>query len=313
MMRRFVILAIALSTLSMIFPMVSAVEDNAVFMMGTEIENVESNYILQGQYSSFCLEITLGYNISSWSVEVNSDSRLLSFINGTTNQFLEAGQGIGMSIDINPEASFGLHEVIVLLNYTKTSGEKVSKRFDLTVEFIDPLDIIEVHLPEGTDREISLSVRTFIPISNLTVMFGGDGDVWVEDESITLREISPGNYTYDTKIYYGGLDSIGGQQFSWHVVGHVDNRSFEFSEYNIPADIDWRLSERKSSFTDWMIFFLNGEFLIEDDGSDGLRWYMATFWVILIIIIIIGIILLVMFVRKRNKEKGAEIGPKIEN
>ena len=117
-----------------------------------------------------------------------------------------------------------------------------------------------------------------------------------------MREVSPGNYTFETRIVFGGLDSLSGQEFSYHVIGHVDNRSFEFYEYNIPADIDWKPSETASSAWEWIEYIINGDFLLKDEDSDGLKWYMVLFWIVLLVVIIVSVIVFVRFTRKR-KEK----------
>ncbi len=74
---------------------------------------------------------------------------------------------------------------------------------------------------------------------NVTVLFGGDGNVGVEDERIVLEDLEPGEHTVKTRVTR--VDSMPGnaQEVSWDLTGVVENRTIEKSEYNIPVDVSW--------------------------------------------------------------------------
>lgn len=303
--RRFHLILVLTLVLSFFLPSISAFEDSLRFVDATKEEPEEVEYVFIGQYSSLTLEVKIGYNVSSWSLEVENNSLLLNFFNERYNEIIEATYWGFQDYNIDPEAEIGIHDLIFHLNYTKTSGDDVHKQFHLRVELIKPWEITKLELPKGSERDFTISVRTYISISNLTVNFGGDGDVEVEDESISLSQISPGNYTYQTRIRHGDFDAIDGQELSYHIIGQADNRTFELMEYNIPADIDWTMSETKDSFTDWLIIIINAEFLLGNDGGNELNWYMVIFWILTIIIIIGSITLIILKVKGRTLKKSS--------
>ncbi|MCJ2541190.1 MAG: hypothetical protein LN414_07975, partial [Candidatus Thermoplasmatota archaeon] len=183
------------------------------------------------------LRITFGQDCRDWTLEVK-DPLFTTRHWGLHRVEVEAGKGIGTSLNLVPDVEPGTYDFIVYLNYSTDDGPVNSTyTFNLTIK--RAWRVVDVHVPDGGDHRLSVTFETFVNFHNITVLFGGDGNVGVEDERIVLEDVEPGEHTVKTTAVR--VDSMWGnaQEASWHLIGVVDNRTIEKMEYNVPVDVSW--------------------------------------------------------------------------
>jgi len=236
--RRSIVSRLLLAFLLIIFVLPTSVaEDDVVCFTAMVPGRPVTDVIYYGE-RSVGLTLVFGHNCSNWSIEVSSPLFGHS-LRGLNPEEIEAGKNIVSSIAVNPDASFRTYDVTAYLNYTNEEGEAVNRSYDFNLTLLPTWRMVDVHVPEGGDHQLSVTFETFRKFHNVTIHFGGDGNVGVEDERIVLEDVEPGNHTVRTTVVR--VDSWAGnaQEVNWHIIGVVENRTLEKAEYNIPVDVGW--------------------------------------------------------------------------
>ena len=183
------------------------------------------------------LSITNGQNCSNWSVEL-SNPLFITHLRGNGRESLVEGKKRSFSLEVDPDADIGTYSFTVYLKYSTDQGP-VNSSYDFQLTLVKAWRVVDVHVPDGGDHQLSVTFETFVRFHNVTVLFGGDGNVGVEVERIVLEDVGPGEHTVKTGVIR--VDSMAGnaQEVSWDLTGVVENRTLLKSEYNIPVDVSW--------------------------------------------------------------------------
>ncbi len=183
------------------------------------------------------LEFTSPCECRDLSVEMK-DPIFETWLRGVARGEVEEGKKIRFGINMAPDVEPGTHDFNVWLNYTTDDGP-VNRTYTFTLEVVKAWEVKDVHLPDGGDHELSVTFETFVDFHNITVLFGGDGDVGVKDEEIVLEDVKPGKHTVKTTVVKVDSPGWNTQEASWDLMGEVDNRTLQKARYNIPVDVSW--------------------------------------------------------------------------
>lgn len=183
------------------------------------------------------LTVRWGQNYSFWSMEVRSPLFLWQPPMGDWED-VEAGHSHSHSLPLDPAAEPGTYDYTVYLNCTSAEGP-VNRTFEFRTTLVEAWRVVDVHVPDGDDRRLEVTVETYVEFHNITVLFGGDGNVGAKDEWFLLEDVQPGETTFKTKVVKVPSDPGNAQEISWHLIGVVDNRTLELSEYNVNVDVSW--------------------------------------------------------------------------
>ncbi len=184
------------------------------------------------------LYVKFGQDCSNYTIDLKSPL-FLTHIRGLNPRTIETGKVITYGLELDPQAAPGIYNFTAYFNYTTAGGEDVNSSYDFSLTLLQTWKVLDVHVPDGGDYRLSVTFETFLRFHNVTVLFGGDGNVGVEDERIVLEDLEPGEHTVKTKVIR--VDSMAGnaQEVSWDLTGVVENRTLWKSEYNIPVDVSW--------------------------------------------------------------------------
>ena len=183
------------------------------------------------------LSIISGQNCSNWSVEL-SNPLFITHLRGIARESIVEGKKISFSLEVDPDVDLGTYSFTVFINYSTDLGP-VNSSYDFQLTLVKAWRVVDVHVPDGGDHKLSVTFETFVDFHNITILFGGDGNVGVEDERIVLEDVEPGEHTVKTTVVR--VDSMPGnaQEISWDLTGVVDNRTLEKAEYNVNVDVSW--------------------------------------------------------------------------
>jgi len=224
----------------LLLPNVEAVEDQVYFYAGTGLGE-ETNIVYVGEYYIH-VRVIFGQNCTNYSFDTNSPLFKHSLY-GIIPDSVRSGEVHDIGIEINRKAQLEKYSIIFYLNYTSENKVNISRQFNLTLEYKKSLEIKKLNIPKGGEREFSLKIETFVDFDELKVEFDSDGDIETEKHEIILEKISAGNYTFKTKIYKVSTVPGDAQELGYWIIGKVNNRTVEFGESNMPADINWGVGE----------------------------------------------------------------------
>jgi len=244
--------------LILLIPNAKANEDQAYLYVKQGEETDNYLVVYKGETVVYA-KIIFGQNCSSWSTDVSSP---LFTRQGPlrTQQSITAGRKHNLPLNIDPNAPIGKYPITVYFNYTTDINLNISNQFNFTIQYKKALEIKELNLPKGFEREFSLKIETFEKFEKLEVEFDSDGDIETKKHEIILENISTGNYTFKTKIYRRESSPENAQELGYWIIGEVNNRTIEFGEKNIPANIEWGVGE--GFIPGFEIIFLVISFLI---------------------------------------------------
>lgn len=183
------------------------------------------------------LSITNGQNCSDWAVELSSPL-FITYLRGIARERLIEGKKVSFSLEVDPDADIGTYSFTVFINYSTDLGP-VNSSYDFQLTLVNAWRVVDVHVPDAGNHKLSVTFETFVDFHNITVLFGGDGDVGVEDERIVLEDVEPGEHTVSTTVVRRESFPGNAQEVSWDLTGVVDNRTLEKAEYNINVDVSW--------------------------------------------------------------------------
>jgi hypothetical protein len=220
----------------LLLPNVEAVEDQVYFYAGGGLGK-ETNIVYVGEYD-IGIRVIFGQNCTNYSFETNS----LLFkhpLYGIIPDSIKGGEVHDLGREINPDAQIGKYSIIFYLNYTNENKIRISRQFNLTLEYKKSFEIKEMNIPKEKEREFSFTIKTFEKFTKLKVEFDSDGDIETEKHEVILENVSVGNYTFKTKIYKVKTHAGDAQELGYWVIGTVNNRTVELGEQNIPVKISW--------------------------------------------------------------------------
>jgi hypothetical protein len=183
------------------------------------------------------LLVQFGQDCQNWSVDLRSPL-FLTWLRGVTCEEVKAGEGHHHWVELDPEAEPGTYDLTVHLNYSTDEGP-VNSSYDFQLKLVRAWGVVDVHTPDGDDHHLSVTFETFVPFHNVTVLFGGDGDVGVADERLVLEDVKPGEHTVSTTVVEVESWPGNAQEISWDLTGVVDNRTLQKAEYNVHVDVSW--------------------------------------------------------------------------
>ena len=228
--------------LILLLPNVEADKDQVYFYTGGGFGK-ETNIVYVGEYD-IGLRVIFGQNCSDYSFETRSPLFEHPLI-GITPDSVLADEIHDTGLDINRNAQLGKYSIIFYLNYTDENKNRISRQFNLTLEYKKSFEIKELNIPKEKEREFSLTIKIFEKFTKLNVEFDSDGNIETEKHEIILENISTGNYTFKTKIYKVETFAGNAQELGYWIIGTVNNRTVEFGEKNIPVKITWTEEEKK--------------------------------------------------------------------
>lgn len=268
-------------------------EDNLRLTIGNPNGDIEAEQYFIGQFSTLSLEATFGTNVMSYGFGIIGNHPFLYFDNATTIDEVEAGWKVSGCLEIDPNVQLGIYEFLIFLNYTNHENEFTSKSFNLDLEIVNPWEVVEISIPTGNERKISVEVETFISISNLTMKYSSEGDIGFEQEIFLHDTAPPGRYIFETNlIWYNDTIFEGDQYFYYHLHGNVSDIPLEILESDIPFNIEWTDEEKG---------------LLNDDDDDDDSSDSNTFWFIVILTFTtISILLVAIIISFHFKGKNAK-------
>jgi len=227
--------------LILLIPNAKANEDQA-YLYVKQGEETDSYLVLYKGETDVNAQIIFGQNCTSWGIEVHSPL-FTNPMHGTIPIPFKAGTRHHTSLLIDPNAPIGKYPITIYFNYTNDDNLNISNKFNFIIDYKKALEIKELNLPKGSEREFSLKIETFEKFEKLKVEFDSDGDIETKKHEIILENISMGNYTFVTKIYRRESSPENAQELGYWIIGTVNNRTVEFGEKNIPANIAWGVGE----------------------------------------------------------------------
>jgi hypothetical protein len=211
-------------------------EEDEVWITAMTPDEPETAVFYQGE-QSIGLNVRFGQDYSYWSLDLDSPlfERYFPF---TDYDDIKAGEWHAHALDLKPEALPGTYDIPVYLNCSNDNGS-VNRIFDLQIILVQAWRVIDVHVPDGDDHKLSVKFETFVDFHNITILFGGDGDVGARDELIVMENVEPGVHTVETNVIQ--VESFPGnqQEISWDLMGVVDNRTLQKAEYNHNVSVSW--------------------------------------------------------------------------
>jgi hypothetical protein len=231
----FVVIPVVFIFLAVLISLASAAEeepptDDIVFF--SRFDN-RTEIVYMGEWE-IGLDVYFSQNHTNWEVACKSEL-FVGNLSGRTLETCEGPHWLGMGISLDRNERPGVYQIPVYLNYTDDNGTRVEKVFDLRLEYVKAVEIIDFRITRDDDLEVELEL--FIPCDKLVVMFDTDGGLEVGRSRFSSELVEPGVYTFSTELEGGTVMSRDDDpEVAYHVLAHFGARTVEFSRYNVPPE-----------------------------------------------------------------------------
>jgi hypothetical protein len=213
----------------------------------------ETDVIMVGD-DSICLFIKFGQTSTNYSIALESPLFIYPLIDHS-NTTKQAGTTSSFTLKINPDAAPGKYNISVNISYYIETGIFINKNIFILISYIKAIEIIDIDIPQVTERIFSIDIETYVNFDEIRVVFDPDGDIDAEPEEIILYDLSPGRHTLETRIFRKSVSITNGNRtIDYDIYATSKGETIHISNNDIELAINWENDERKIG--DFLIYLL---------------------------------------------------------
>ena len=206
--------------------------------------------------SSLDLRVSIGeINYSEYHVTYYSPLFLFSYPI-SENGNVHPNSSHDYQIDIDPSSDPGRYIITFIANIT--TKENISRTFFInkSISYVSSLVLLDVSLPSEHERDVQVSIRTYMFFDEISMVFNTDGDVGIDPKIITLYNLSQGTYQFNSTVHQIDI-GYGNQEIGFKVIAFYNSQFFEIIEENVNVEILWEEEDQNDGgITNWATPFI---------------------------------------------------------